>query len=64
MVVSLSYVCVQAMAWCPWRQGVLATGGGAKDGRIRLWYAQSGEFLEETFTKSQVYFKEKLSYAA
>ena len=54
MVVSLSYVCVQAMAWCPWRQGVLATGGGAKDGRIRLWYAQSGEFLEETFTKSQV----------
>ncbi|WAR23605.1 CDC20-like protein [Mya arenaria] len=43
-----------ALAWCPWRQGVLATGGGTSDGHIRLWYAQSGDKLGEAFTRSQV----------
>ncbi|XP_045157093.2 cell division cycle protein 20 homolog [Mercenaria mercenaria] len=46
--------CVKALAWCPWRQGVIATGGGSNDGHIRLWYAHTGEQLGETFTKSQI----------
>ncbi|XP_052255803.1 cell division cycle protein 20 homolog [Dreissena polymorpha] len=46
--------CVKALSWCPWRQGVLATGGGTSDGHIRLWYAHSGEKLGETYTRAQV----------
>uniref|UniRef100_A0A8C3C0R6 Cell division cycle 20B n=1 Tax=Cairina moschata TaxID=8855 RepID=A0A8C3C0R6_CAIMO len=27
----------QAMNWCPWQSKVLATGGGMKDGILRVW---------------------------
>jgi len=62
--VQVRFDSVQAMAWCPWKQGVLATGGGSQDGLIRLWYAQSGELKEETFTDSQVYYKKMLCHDA
>lgn len=28
---------VKALAWCPWKHGLLALGGGSKDPRIVLW---------------------------
>uniref|UniRef100_A0A8B9SIA4 Cell division cycle 20B n=1 Tax=Anas platyrhynchos TaxID=8839 RepID=A0A8B9SIA4_ANAPL len=28
---------VKAMNWCPWQSKVLATGGGMKDGILRVW---------------------------
>ncbi|XP_060594953.1 cell division cycle protein 20 homolog [Ruditapes philippinarum] len=46
--------CVKALSWCPWRQNVIATGGGLNDGNIRLWYAHTGEQLAETATNLQV----------
>lgn len=45
---------VKALAWCPWKPGVLATGGGARDRTIKFWDAQSGECLRSIDTGSQV----------
>lgn len=28
---------VKGLAWCPWKNNLLATGGGRRDGRIILW---------------------------
>lgn len=28
---------VKAIAWCPWKRNLLASGGGTADGSIRLW---------------------------
>lgn len=28
---------VKALSWCPWRNGVLASGAGAGDRTIRIW---------------------------
>ena len=28
---------VKALSWCPWKNGVLASGGGAGDRSIKLW---------------------------
>ncbi|KAL4236585.1 ubiquitin-protein transferase activating protein [Mactra antiquata] len=46
--------CVKALSWCPWRPGMIASGGGAEDGHIKLWLAHSGEKLGEISTNSQV----------
>ncbi|KAJ8299490.1 hypothetical protein KUTeg_023550, partial [Tegillarca granosa] len=46
--------CSKALAWCPWRRSVIASGGGSADGYIRLWQIHTGEKLGEIYTKSQV----------
>ena len=48
------YESLQALAWCPWRKSVIATGGGSSDGHIRLWHIHTGEKMAEIYTKSQV----------
>lgn len=44
----------QAMAWCPWRRNAIATGGGYKDGKLRIWDAVSGTAETLASTNSQV----------
>ncbi|KAK3183311.1 hypothetical protein Dsin_030597 [Dipteronia sinensis] len=36
---------VKALAWCPHQFNVLASGGGTKDGCIKIWNAQKGKCL-------------------
>lgn len=45
---------VKALAWCPWKPQLLATGGGSADRHIRLWDTTSGECLENVDTGSQI----------
>eukprot|EP00768_Dysnectes_brevis_P005433 gnl/Dysnectes_brevis/3921_a5102_406.p1 GENE.gnl/Dysnectes_brevis/3921_a5102_406~~gnl/Dysnectes_brevis/3921_a5102_406.p1 ORF type:complete len:441 (+),score=88.63 gnl/Dysnectes_brevis/3921_a5102_406:139-1323(+) len=45
---------VKALAWCPWQQNLLATGGGSADRSIRFWSAESGACLNHVDTHSQV----------
>lgn len=57
-IIIAMYVCfIQALAWCPWRRSVIASGGGSADGYIRLWQIHTGEKLGEIYTKSQVIIK-------
>ncbi len=51
----------QAMAWCPWKTDLLATGGTYPDGRIHIWSTsllantQSPAPIETIQTHSSVY---------
>uniref|UniRef100_A0A674JPR8 Cell division cycle 20B n=1 Tax=Terrapene triunguis TaxID=2587831 RepID=A0A674JPR8_9SAUR len=45
---------VKAMNWCPWQSEILATGGGMKDGFLRIWDVSTGKIIETTDTKSQI----------
>lgn len=45
---------VKALAWCPWRQGLLATGGGSQDKSIRCWNTLTGALLHTTVTDAPV----------
>lgn len=45
---------VKAMSWCPWRSGILATGGGTKDKSIKVWDVESGIKMKDVETSSQV----------
>ena len=45
---------VKALAWCPWQNNLLATGGGTADRHIRFWNTQSGACLNAIDTQSQV----------
>jgi cell division cycle protein 20 (cofactor of APC complex) len=45
---------VKALDWCPFRPGLLASGGGTRDRTIKLWNTNSGEMLTSVDTKSQV----------
>ncbi|KAI8770414.1 cell division cycle protein 20 [Biomphalaria glabrata] len=45
---------VKAMAWCPWKPYLLATGGGTADRHIRMWNIQSGASVGAYDTESQV----------
>lgn len=45
---------VKAVAWCPWQNNLLATGGGTADRTIRLWNCTTGICLKDTTTNSQV----------
>lgn len=45
---------MKALAWCPWRSNLLASGGGTADRHIRFWNSSSGECLSAIDTKSQV----------
>jgi len=45
---------VKALAWCPWQENTLASGGGTADRCIRFWNTQTGACLNTVDTKSQV----------
>ncbi|KAK3776828.1 hypothetical protein RRG08_024605 [Elysia crispata] len=45
---------VKAIAWCPWKSHLLATGGGTADRHIRMWNVQSGSNLGAYDSESQV----------
>ncbi|XP_072289193.1 cell division cycle protein 20 homolog B-like [Eucyclogobius newberryi] len=45
---------VKAMHWCPWQKHTIATGGGWKDGEVRIWDTESGTCLTSVQTNSQV----------
>ncbi|XP_076441153.1 cell division cycle protein 20 homolog [Babylonia areolata] len=45
----------RALAWCPWRRNVLASGGGgSSDGYIRVWSVSAGAVKTEMDTGMQV----------
>lgn len=45
---------VKAIAWNPHQQGILASGGGTADKKIRFWNTITGSMLSEVDTGSQV----------
>ncbi|XP_061586241.1 cell division cycle protein 20 homolog B-like [Cololabis saira] len=45
---------VKALGWCPWQREVIATGGGWKDGELRVWDTRSGSCLTSVNTNSQI----------
>nr|XP_012151434.1 PREDICTED: cell division cycle protein 20 homolog isoform X2 [Megachile rotundata] len=45
---------VKALAWCPWQNNILASGGGTADRSIRFWNCNTGACLNTIDTKSQV----------
>ena len=45
---------MQALAWSPWRNNLLATGGGTADRTIKIWNVNNGMNLYSMDTKSQV----------
>lgn len=42
------------MGWCPWQRKMIATGGGWKDGELRIWDTDSGTCVTSASTNSQV----------
>ncbi|KAJ3483367.1 hypothetical protein NLI96_g6372 [Meripilus lineatus] len=38
---------VKALAWCPWKPSLLASGGGLSDGTIQFWDTNTGERLNK-----------------
>ncbi|XP_051498786.1 cell division cycle protein 20 homolog B [Apus apus] len=45
---------VKAVNWCPWQSKVLATGGGMKDGILRVWDINREKIIQSTATGSQI----------
>eukprot|EP01129_Flabellula_baltica_P016301 TRINITY_DN8618_c0_g1_i1.p1 TRINITY_DN8618_c0_g1~~TRINITY_DN8618_c0_g1_i1.p1 ORF type:complete len:499 (+),score=94.35 TRINITY_DN8618_c0_g1_i1:44-1498(+) len=45
---------VKALAWCPFKSNVLASGGGASDRTIKFWNTASGTCQDSIYTGSQV----------
>ncbi|KAI1471848.1 WD40-repeat-containing domain protein [Daldinia caldariorum] len=45
---------VKAIAFCPWRQGLVATGGGSNDKCIHFYHANSGAALATISVAAQV----------
>ncbi|KAI9707468.1 MAG: substrate-specific activator of APC-dependent proteolysis [Candelina mexicana] len=45
---------VKAIAWSPHQHGLLASGGGTADRRIKFWNTQTGSLVQEIDTGSQV----------
>lgn len=45
---------VKALAWCPFRRDLLASGGGTVDRSIKFWNISSGKMLKSVDTGSQV----------
>ena len=45
---------VKAVGWCPWKSGVLASGGGSLDHKIMLWNTNNEELEEIIDGGSQV----------
>lgn len=51
---------VKAIAWNPHQPGVLASGGGTADKKMRFWNTMAGNLLAEVDTGSQVCLLEYL----
>lgn len=45
---------VKALAWCPYQNNVLASGGGLSDGCIKIWNTEKGICINNIETKAQV----------
>ncbi|KAH9387399.1 cell division cycle 20, cofactor of APC complex [Nematocida major] len=45
---------VRAVGWCPWKKGILSTGGGTDDRTIRTWDVEKGACINRVDTGSQV----------
>ena len=45
---------VKAIAWCPWKPTLLATGGGTRDHHLRFWNACSGTCVRGVDVENQV----------
>ena len=45
---------VKAIAWSPHQHGLLASGGGTADRKIRFWNTLTGQGLQTIDTNSQV----------
>ena len=45
---------IKAMAWCPWKRHVLATGGGSKDKSIKIYSGDHNKLLKNIETGSQI----------
>uniref|UniRef100_A0A7N9IEQ2 Cell division cycle 20B n=1 Tax=Macaca fascicularis TaxID=9541 RepID=A0A7N9IEQ2_MACFA len=45
---------VKAMDWCPWQSGVLAIGGGMKDGCLHILDINAGKSIQTPSTNSQI----------
>lgn len=45
---------VKALAWCPYQNNVLASGGGTADRRIKFWNTKVGYCTNSIDTNSQV----------
>lgn len=45
---------VKALAWCPWRSGILTSGGGTKDMTIKFWDVAESRLERSIDTQSQV----------
>jgi cell division cycle protein 20 (cofactor of APC complex) len=45
---------VKALAWCPWKNNLLASGGGSSDRQIKIWDSIGGNCLNSVDSGSQV----------
>jgi len=45
---------VKAIAWCPWKNGIIASAGGAGDKTIRIWNVNEKLDLAYKKTGAQV----------
>lgn len=45
---------VKALAWCPWQNNILASGGGTSDRQIKIWNANNGTCQQSVDTETQV----------
>lgn len=45
---------VKALAWCPWKSSLLASGGGISDGKVLFWDIDTGDCLHTLEFGSQV----------
>ena len=54
MVLKEHKAAIKALAWCPWNNGLLVTGGGKQDGTIKFWNAFSGANTKCIDTESQI----------
>lgn len=42
------------MAWCPWQNNLLATGGGTGDGQVHFWSSTTGARVNTLQTPTQI----------
>lgn len=45
---------VKALSWCPYQSHILASGGGTRDGCIKIWNLQKGTCINTIDTKAQI----------
>ncbi|KAG8965223.1 ubiquitin-protein transferase activating protein [Tulasnella sp. 408] len=45
---------VKALAWCPWQNNLLATGGGTGDAQVHFWSSTTGARVNTLQTPTQI----------